>query len=107
MATAKDLTEIAMSLEGTVANPHMSRTAFKVRRIYVTLAGDGLTANLKFLPDEQKLKCLTHPMGFEPVSGGWGTMGWTTMTLAEVDKNELRAVLEMAWAHGSAKKAPK
>lgn len=107
MATADELTEIALSLEGTVSNPHMSRTGFKVRRIYVTLAADGLTANLKLLPDEQKLKCLTHPAGFSPVSGGWGTMGWTTMTLAEVSSDELRAALEMAWAHGAAKKAPK
>lgn len=107
MATAKNLTEIAMSLEGTVAKPHMNRTAFKVRRIYATLRGDGLTANLKLLPDEQKLKCLTHPAGFSPVSGGWGNQGWTTMILAEVSTDELRAALEMAWAHGAAKKAPK
>lgn len=107
MATADNLTEIALSLEGTEANPHMDRTAFKVRRIYVTLAADGLTANLKLLPDEQKLKCLTHPAGFAPVSGGWGTMGWTTMTLAEIETDELRAALEMAWAHGAAKKAPR
>lgn len=105
MATATDLTEIAMSLEGTLAAPHMGRTSFKVRRIYATLATDGLTANLKLLPDEQKLKCLTHPAAFVPVSGGWGNQGWTTMTLAELNIDELRAALETAWVHGSAKKA--
>ena len=104
MATADEFTEIALSLEGTQAAPHMNRTAFKVRRIYATLHGDGLTANLKFLPDEQELKCLTHPAGFAPVSGGWGKQGWTTMTLAELNTDELRAALEMAWVHGSAKK---
>jgi len=105
MATATDLTEIAMSLEGTIASPHMERMSFKVRRIYATLAADGLTANLKLLPDEQTLKCLTHPAAFAPVSGGWGTMGWTTMTLTELSIDELHAALENAWGHGSAIKA--
>lgn len=104
MATMKNFTKIALSLEGTVAAPHMDRTAFKVRRIYATLAADGLTANLKLLPDEQKLKCLTHPAGFAPVSGGWGNQGWTTITLAELDVGELRAALKTAWIHGAAKK---
>ena len=107
MATADQFTEIAMSLKGTVAAPHMGRTAFKVRRIYATLTANGVTANLKLMPDEQELKCLTHPSGFAPVSGGWGKQGWTTATLAELNTDELRTALETAWAHGSAKKAPK
>jgi len=53
MATARDLRRIALSLEGTTEAPHFDRTAFKVRRIYATLAADGRTANLMFTPDEQ------------------------------------------------------
>ena len=52
MATASDLRCIALSLEGTIEAPHFDRAAFKVIRNYVTLAGDGLTANFKFTPDE-------------------------------------------------------
>jgi len=104
MATADDLTELATALKGTIVTPHMSRTAFKVRRIYATLAADGLTANLKLLPDQQQLKCLTHPAAFVPVSGGWGEQGWTTLTLAELNTDELAEVLKIAWVHGSAKK---
>lgn len=104
MATAKDLTEIALSLEGTTAAPHMDRTAFKVQRIYATLASDGKTANLKLLPDEQQLKYLTHPAAFAPVNGGWGWQGWTTMTLAELNSGEMANALKMAWVHGAAKK---
>jgi hypothetical protein len=51
MAKASDLRRIAMSLEGTTEAPHFDRTAFKVKRIYVTLAGDGKTANFKFAPE--------------------------------------------------------
>jgi len=47
MSTAQDLRRIAMSLDGTTEAPHFERTAFKVARIYATLAPDDLTANLQ------------------------------------------------------------
>jgi len=56
MANAKDLRRMALALEGTTEAPHFDRAAFKVTRIYVTLAADGRTANFKFTPDEQELK---------------------------------------------------
>jgi hypothetical protein len=52
MATARDLRRIAKSLDGTLEAPHFDRAAFKVARIYATLAADGLSANLKLTPDE-------------------------------------------------------
>ncbi|MEX0346519.1 MAG: MmcQ/YjbR family DNA-binding protein [Rhizobiaceae bacterium] len=99
MATADDLTRIALSLEGTVAAPHFERTAFKVKRNYATLAADRLTANLKLTPDEQELKCLTHGEAFTPVPNAWGKQGWTTVNLAALNIEELTAALEMAWRH--------
>ena len=104
MATADDMKNIALSLEGTVAAPHFDRTAFKVKRIYSTLAADGLTANLKLTPDEQELKCLTHREAFEPVPNAWGKQGWTTVNLAAVNIEELTAALTMAWRHALATK---
>jgi hypothetical protein len=77
MATSKDLRQIALSLDGTTEAPHFERTAFKVKRIYVTLAADGLTANFKFSPDEQELKCLTAPDAFSQLPNAWGKQGWT------------------------------
>jgi hypothetical protein len=104
MATARDFEKIAMSLEGTTLAPHFDRTAFKVRRIFATLAADGRTANLKFMPDEQELRCLTNPDAFALIDNAWGRQGWTTMTLANVDSRELRAALEIAWRHAVGKK---
>lgn len=101
MATARDLKRIALSLDGTVAAPHFDRTAFKVRRIYTTLAVDGKTANLALTPDEQELKCLLAPEVYAPVPNAWGRQGWTTITLAAMSVAELRAALEMAWAHAT------
>jgi hypothetical protein len=106
MAVAQEFEEIAMSLEGTTQAPHFDRTAFKVKRIYATLAADGKSANLNFSPDEQELRCLTNPDAFAPIDNAWGRQGWTTMTLAKVDSHELRAALEIAWQHALGKKKP-
>jgi len=99
MAKASDLRRVALSLEGTTEAPHFDRAAFKVRRIYATLAADGKTANFKFTPEEQEFKCMIAPAAFQPVAGGWGRQGWTTAILSELSGPELRQALEMAWRH--------
>jgi hypothetical protein len=68
-------------------------------RIYVTLAADGKTANFKFAPDEQELKCTVASDAFVPIANAWGRQGWTTATLAKLSVGELDAALRMAWAH--------
>jgi hypothetical protein len=103
MARAADLRRIALSLDGTTEAPHFDRAAFKVRRIYVTLAADEKTANFKFTPDEQEFKCLLAPKAFQPVAGGWGRQGWTTATLSEMSVADLRQALDMAWRHAMPK----
>lgn len=103
---AADLRRIALSLAGTTEAPHFDRTAFKVKRIYVTLAADGRSANIKLMPDEQEFKCLLAPKAFQPVAGGWGRQGWTTAMLSELSVADLRQALEMAWRH-AVRKSPK
>jgi YjbR len=104
MATAKDLRRMALALEGTSEAPHFDRAAFKVARIYVTLAADGRTANFKFTPDEQEFKCMLAPEAFSPVPNAWGKQGWTTATLSKLSVAELKAALETAWKHALSKK---
>jgi hypothetical protein len=105
MASPGDLRRLALALDGTTEAPHFDRAAFKVNRIYVTLAADGRTANFKFRPDEQEFKCMMAPDAFKPVSGGWGKQGWTTATLAKLDRPELKQALETAWRHALPKRA--
>ena len=104
MATAKDLRRIALMLAGATEAPHFDRAAFKVARIFVTLAADGRTVNLKLSPDEQHFKCLMAPEAFAPVPGGWGSQGWTTATLAALSTAELEVALKMAWRHATPKR---
>jgi len=103
MATAADLRRIARSLTGTTEAPHFDRAAFKVARIYATLAANRRTANLKFSPDEQEFKCMLAPDAFAPVPNAWGKQGWTTVTLAALKVAELKDALETAWRHAAPK----
>jgi hypothetical protein len=105
MSNAADFRRIALALEGTSEAPHFDRAAFKVKRIYATLAADRRTANLKFAPDEQEMKCLLAPEAFAPVPNAWGQQGWTTVTLSKLSATELKAALEIAWRHELPKKA--
>ena len=72
---------------------------------FATLGPDGLTANIKLLPDEQALKCLVAAEAFSAIPNGWGRMGWTTATLSALTVAELEDVLRIAWQHASQKPA--
>lgn len=97
MATDEDFERIALSLPGTEARPHVDRTAYRVRRIFATLAPDRLTANLMYGPSDQKRFCAEHPDAFAPLPNKWGEKGATTVILAAVTEEELRHALERAW----------
>jgi hypothetical protein len=104
VATKDDLRREALSLAGTVETRHFDRTAFRVNRIYVTLAADGITANFKFSPDDQEFKCLLAPDVFSPVPNAWGKRGWTMGRLSALSKEELASAVKTAWAHALPKK---
>jgi hypothetical protein len=104
LASAADVRKTALALEGTTAQPHFDRTAFKVRRIYATLANDGKSMNLKLTREEQEFKTMLAPRIYSPIDNKWGLSGWTSVDLPAIDRVELRAVLQMAWEHGRARK---
>jgi hypothetical protein len=107
MSTGRDLRRLALALEGTTEAPHFDRAAFKVARIYVTLAAGGRTANFKFTPDEQDFKCMMAPDAFSPLPNAWGRQGWTAAKLSALTIADLKAALEMAWQHAQPKKRSK
>jgi hypothetical protein len=103
MATAADVRRIALSLEGTIEVPHADRSAFRVRRIYTTLAPDGRTINMDLTPDEQTFKVMMAPNIYSRIPNGWGLRGATTIDLEKISVTELESALRMAWEHGRAK----
>jgi hypothetical protein len=105
MSTGKDLRRVALSLAGTTEAPHFDRTAFRVKRIYVTLAADEKTRNFMFTPQEQEFKCMMAPEAFAPVPNAWGKRGATTAILSKLTIVELEDALRAAWRRAMSKKA--
>lgn len=101
MATAATLRRMALALPGTTEAPHFDRTAFKAARNYVTLAADGRSANFRFTPDGQALKCAVLPEAFSPVPNAWGAQGWTTALLSALSDDDLADALQLAWRSAS------
>ena len=73
------------------------------RVTFATLAPDELSANIKFAPDEQALKCAVAPDAFAALDNAWGRRGWTCARVAALSEAELEAALEMAWRHAGPK----
>jgi YjbR len=91
---------LALALEGTVEVSHFERRAFKVRRIFASIAPDEKTPNLFLTPLEQEHWCLRLPEAFAPIPNKWGARGWTRVALAQIDQDSLFAALRDAWANG-------
>ena len=94
MATAMDFRRIALAIEGTTESPHFDRSAFKAKRIFASLAPDGLTANLRFPPEEQEFRCETQPAAYRKIPNKWGDAGWTTVTLSALTPDDLKVALD-------------
>ena len=103
MADADDLIRLALALPGVARYPHFDRTAFKARVTFATLAADRLTANMKFSPDEQALKCAVAAEAFSALPNAWGARGWTQARLAALSETELKAALAAAFADAAIK----
>jgi hypothetical protein len=103
MADADDLIRLALAFPGAAQYPHFDRVAFKARVTFATLAPDRLTANIKFSPDEQALKCAVAPDAFLALPNAWGARGWTEARLAALSEKELQAALAVAYAHAAPK----
>lgn len=107
MPTASDFRRLALPLDGVGEAPHFDRAAFRARRIFATLAADGLSANFRFAPEEQEFSCLLAPEAFSPIPGAWGKQGWTRGELTKLSEAELIKALAMAYSHATEKRDPK
>ena len=106
MITPDRFRALTLAFEGTAEAAHFDRAAFRTtRRIFVTLAADGRSANVSLTPELQDLFVRSRPDQFVTIKNGWGAQGWTTIDLALVDETSLNEALRAA--HGLAKPAPK
>ena len=104
MADAALFRRIALSFEGAANIPHFDRRAFKARVTFATLAPDELSANIKFAPDEQALKCAVAPDAFSALDNAWGGAAGRARRSRRSAKRNLRR--RWKWLGATARRRP-
>jgi hypothetical protein len=84
----------------------MEHPDFRVRgKIFATLgypdAGSGM---VKLTPEQQQVFVSIEPAVFEPVKGGWGRQGNTTVRLEAASEATLQRALLTAWGNAASKR---
>jgi hypothetical protein len=94
MASASDIREIALALDGVAEIDHFARPAFRTKkRIFAVIRPDGLYLNL---PDERKEFLFeADPATF--VKYMWGKTANVIVQPGRVSKKELAALVREAW----------
>ncbi len=97
--TSSEFRKLALEFPGAVESSHMEHPDFRVGgKIFATLGyPDAGFAMVKLTPDEQELFIQMEPGTFEPVKGGWGRQGATSVRLRSATKNAVREALAAAW----------
>ena len=104
--TGDEFRSLALSLPQTIESAHMGHPDFRVAgKIFATLnhAGRG-SAMVKLKPAQQAELVAGEPDVFEPVRGGWGERGATTVHLASANETVVRRALLTAWRNTAPKK---
>jgi hypothetical protein len=107
--SADEFRSLALSLPEASESAHMNHPDFRVRnKIFATL---GYPAEqwgmVKLTPEQQRLLVQMQPAVFEPVQGGWGRRGCTTVRLAPATADTVRSALIEAWRNVAPKRLVK
>jgi hypothetical protein len=96
--TANEFRKLALSLPEAIEAAHMGHPDFRVAgKIFATLGHAKGCGMVKLTPDQQAEFVGAEPEIFQPVKGGWGRQGATTVTLALATEDSVRRALVAAW----------
>ena len=96
--TEDDFREVLLSFEGVEEGAHMGHPDFRLQgRIFASLSGDAVRANVKLAPEEQAAFVEEAPRTFAPAAGAWGRDGWTTIQLPAAKESAVRGACVLAW----------
>ena len=103
--TADEFREMALALPEATEAEHMGHPDFRVRgKIFATLWPDDIFGMVKLTPEQQASFLMTDAAVFQPVKGGWGKRGCTTVLLAEATEIVVRQALIAAWRNSAPKR---
>jgi hypothetical protein len=96
--TPEEFRRIALELPEATEGAHMNHPDFRVRgRIFATLWPAEHRGVVMLTPEQQRQHTAANPAVFEPVLGGWGRKGSTSVHLAHADEQTVRGALLVAW----------
>jgi len=96
--TPEDYRRIALELPEATEGAHMNHPDFRVRgKIFATLWPKEGRGVVMLTSEQQKSVTEAEPAVFEPVPGGWGRQGATSVHLQHADETTVRGALLMAW----------
>ncbi len=101
---ADDFRRLALALPDAVEKSHMRHPDFRVgNKIFAALNANGTRGVVMLTPEQQNNYVQAEPEIFEPVNGGWGRRGCTTVHLQAAKAAITRKALSEAWQSASAK----
>jgi hypothetical protein len=105
--TAEQFRRLALSFPEAVEGSHMRHPDFRVRggRIFATLAyPDNKWGMVKLTPEQQEEFVGAKPDVFQPVAGGWGRGGATSVRLRAATTKILKPAMTAAWCNAAPRK---
>ena len=108
--TTDDFRTLALALPEAIESAHMNHPDFRVGgKIFATLphGDDGESGMVKLTPDQQADFVRAEPDTFQPIKGGWGRRGATSVHLPSADKTSVRQALRTAWCNTAPKQLQK
>lgn len=106
VVTAEQFRRLALSFPEAFESSHMKHPDFRVRggKIFATLAyPDKKWGMVKLTPEQQEDFVRAEPEVFEPVSGGWGRGGATSVRLRAATVKILKQAMQAAWCNAAPK----
>jgi hypothetical protein len=104
VVTAEQFRRLALSFPEVTESSHMNHPDFRVRggKLFATLAyPDGKWGMVKLTPEQQEEFVGAEPEVFEPVKGGWGRGGATSVRLRAATKKVLQPAMAAAWCNAA------
>ena len=104
--TAEQFRRLALSFPEAYESSHMDHPDFRVRdgKIFATLSHSEKSGMVKLTPEQQEEFVGAEPEVFEPVKGGWGRGGATSVRLRAATKAILQPAMAAAWCNAAPKK---
>jgi hypothetical protein len=106
VVTAEQFRRLALSFPEALESSHMEHPDFRVRggKIFATLSPGDKSGMVKLMPEQQEEFVRAEPEVFEPVKGGWGRAGATTVHLKAATTATLQPAMAAAWCNAAPKK---